>query len=295
MMGLRSDCADVALAWKRAVFSRDIGAAIAVLALGWLSPRAIAQRSRPPPAASASALLSEPYVARWDQIVPDVVAFAIIVPTTVAIFAGLSFADAAAVRAAAARARVAGAIYALAGTVFVVNVVKRYCGYYRPYFYGACDFDADAGACRDDDDDPYQSFPSGHAADSFVLLLHAAYCLLGRARLGAVVRRVGGVDVGDALALACLAPVFLAAWISASRVRERDHWPADVAAGAAIGSAFATLFYHRHFPPFFDAHSHEPRRIPPEDCERDRPLLAAPDAAGRRGELLAPLHAQRGA
>ena len=201
------------------------------------------------------------YKSQFQQIVPASALEAVIVVVPAAVFSLLGAFDARPKRVAIAAARVHSLLYAFAATSVTVDCVKKFCGYWRPYFYDECGFDVATGRCGGDaPDDANRSFPSGHSALSMVCLLHSSLCLLGAARLGRPLRVFGGaVDVGGPAVFACLAPAFLALWIAASRVVDNDHWPADVVGGATLGAAFALCFYARYFPPVFDAASHEPR------------------------------------
>ena len=136
--------------------------------------------------------------------------------------------------------------------------MKRYCGYWRPYFYDQCGFDAATGKCTGDDGEAFKSFPSGHSGLSMVTMLYTSYCILGACRLGRPLR-VKGVDLGGLAVAAGLLPVGLSLFVAASRVVDNDHWPADVVGGAVIGGGFATLYYHRYFPIVYEADSHLPR------------------------------------
>ena len=255
---------DVVKALLAAVCAPDTFVAAATALVACLLPLAVPQHVRRAPTIAhegwdfPAAMLNNKYVPSDEQIVPasELMAFLVIVPA--AVIAVLSCFDAPKTRSAVAAARLQSLLYAFATTSLVVDCVKRYCGYWRPYFYDECDYDAATGRCGDTPDDAMRSFPSGHSALSMVVMLHSSYCLLGAARLGRPLR-VGAVDVGPLAALACLAPAFTALWIAASRVVDNDHWPADVTAGATIGAAFASLWYARYFPSVFDDAAHLPR------------------------------------
>jgi len=218
-----------------------------------------------------SPLLDHRYRPSAQQIVPAPALFAICSLGPLAVQAALSkLVDAPRVRKAAVAARLYSFVYAIATTLCVVDLVKRYCGYWRPYFYDECDYDTNTGTCDKSPDDAFRSFPSGHAAASAAALGHATLCLLGalgpgrpdRVRL----RRGGGrrantcgggalasVDLGNLKLVAALAPSMVALWIAATRVVDNDHHPADVVAGTALGFGFAALFYSRYFPSPFAA------------------------------------------
>ena len=84
---------------------------------------------------------------------------------------------------------------AFGGAAFCIDCVKRYCGYWRPYFYDQCGFDAATGKCTGDDDEAFKSFPSGHSGLSMVTMLYTSYCILGACRRGRPLR-LKGVDLG---------------------------------------------------------------------------------------------------
>ena len=218
-----------------------------------------------------SPLLANDYKSDAQQIVSPAALVAVCACVLSLVFVALSlFFDNPRTAKSSVSARLLSLMYAAGTAVATVDVIKRYCGYWRPYFYDECDFDMNSGKCSGNaPQDANRSFPSGHAAISFVTLGHASLCLLGAARTGVVCvgtkDSLGGgcckrlPDLGNFKILLSLSPAFLAAWISASRVRENDHWPADIVAGALIGATFAALFYFRYFPSVFDADSHLPR------------------------------------
>eukprot|EP00967_Tisochrysis_lutea_P028133 scaffold32710_cov33-Tisochrysis_lutea.AAC.1 len=51
---------------------------------------------------------------------------------------------------------------------FLTECLKKYCGYLRPNFYAACQFDDTVKACVDEVLDLRHSFPSGHSSSSMV-------------------------------------------------------------------------------------------------------------------------------
>lgn len=283
----------VDVAWKRALCSGDLVVALSTVVVAAFLPLAVQQETRRPPMVeneaknffTISPLMNNPYKNSSEQLCPTSMLLLICVCVPFVVFLALSFADVGRARVAATAARLHGLLYAFAATVVVVDSVKRYCGYWRPYFYDECDFRPKTGKCRGDRDfsDAYRSFPSGHAAISMCCLLHSSLCLMGAARLGKPLR-VRGADVGGPALVLLLSPVFLAIWIAASRVVDNDHWPADVTAGATIGASFASLFYHRYFPSIYHDRSHEPRPAyvdspgsAPADVNQELVTEAAPD------------------
>mmetsp|Transcript_20727 Transcript_20727/g.62007 ORF Transcript_20727/g.62007 Transcript_20727/m.62007 type:complete len:288 (+) Transcript_20727:341-1204(+) len=256
---------DVRDAWRGVASLDTLLALVSAVALFFLG-YAVHQRKRDPPEVVAydqgspywaiSPLMNNEYKNESEQVVSGTALWLICVFVPLAIFLLLSAVDAV---PAATALRCQGFLYAFGATSLVTECVKRYCGYWRPYFYDECDFSSTTGKCEGDDyESAYRSFPSGHSSMSMFSLLYASWCLLGAARLGRPLR-VGGVDVGGPAVMACLAPFGLAVFIAASRVVDNDHWPADVVTGAVIGGGFATLFYHRYFPFVFEDASHLPR------------------------------------
>ena len=251
--------------WKHVV-SLDTFVAVAWMLVLWFASQAVHQHERKPPESEVqtdagqpywviSPLLNNDYKSSSEQIVPASVLFVICSVVPMVVFLVLSLFDTC---ARATALRIQGIAYAFGGAAFCIDCVKRYCGYWRPYFYDQCGFDAATGKCTGDDDEAFKSFPSGHSGLSMVTMLYTSYCILGACRLGRPLR-VKGVDLGGLVVIAGLLPVGLSLFVAASRVVDNDHWPADVVGGAVIGGGFATLYYHRYFPIVFEDSSHVPR------------------------------------
>ncbi|EEH55977.1 uncharacterized protein MICPUCDRAFT_65370 [Micromonas pusilla CCMP1545] len=141
------------------------------------------------------------------------------------------------------------------------NGLKAFVGRLRPNFFAACDYKGYATAMATGDyasylaattagaDEASLSFPSGHAALSFVAATYTAMALSegfgrGVCRRGASETAEGrglrGLlpnGVSPASAASCLTFAF-ASYVAASRITDYKHRPADVLAGAAIGVAF---------------------------------------------------------
>jgi undecaprenyl-diphosphatase len=137
---------------------------------------------------------------------------------------------------AARRTRRLGATLAavLASTAVLVFVLKRIIARARPY-----NVLADVQARVFDAPTDY-SFPSGHAAGSFGFAVFFAIVLV-RTASNEVSARERTVRMLGAIAL-----TLLAAGVALSRVVLGVHFPADVLAGALLGSAIAAAGAHLH-------------------------------------------------
>ena len=159
-------------------------------------------------------------------------------------------------------------VWHFATHVVIVGCVKAYCGYWRPYFLNECAFSEALGQCTSDDyKHAFRSFPSGHASNSVGPLLHTSLRLMGALRVGHTPRVLClgrskwlVVELDGFMTMLCLVPTFLALWISASRVYDNAHHPADVVGGALIGGSSAVLWYLCYFNPPFGPDAHRPRR-----------------------------------
>jgi len=157
----------------------------------------------------------------------------------------------------------AGLALALTSTMLATNATKSFVGSKRPNFFAYCDYMGYAAAagtrnassaawrayaaatapgapgvlarCAAGEravEDAQRSFPSGHSSLSFA----------GLGFLALALRHLAGLRPGDWLspsAAACGAPLALATYVAATRVRDNYHREIDVAAGAAIGLALA--------------------------------------------------------
>lgn len=282
-------------AWQEAVGSADFLLAIGYGIIAVTITQLVPQRKRDAPVYREesffvrSPLLDNDYKPSEEQIVPAsaLVAICICVPLGIQLL--LSAFDAPRHRFAVA-ARLYAYVYATASTICVVDVLKVYVGYWRPYFYDECDFNLTTGKCDSgSDDDAFRSFPSGHSALSMVTLGHSTLCCLSAARPGlpslvniGQLRRP--LDVGPLKLIVCLAPAALAVWIAATRLVDNDHWPADIVAGAAIGATFSALFHFRYFPCIFNPDSNAPRPVflgcesPDAQSHREADQLPAPSS-----------------
>mmetsp|Transcript_12849 Transcript_12849/g.19931 ORF Transcript_12849/g.19931 Transcript_12849/m.19931 type:complete len:376 (+) Transcript_12849:2255-3382(+) len=144
----------------------------------------------------------------------------------------------------------------------LVACLKLYCGYFRPHFYSKCQLDVDTGKCMNENDkevmDAHHSFPSGHSALAFCTMTMLTLLWMGKVgpqRLGNTLgegenRRMMPTTmlwkkVGCLLALL---PMGFAVYISASRIHDYKHHPADVLAGMLIGYASATFAHSLYYP-----------------------------------------------
>lgn len=240
--------------WITAFVSADFLVALCFAVVAMTLSQLVPQRKAHPPTfagGAGSPLLNHTEPSR--EIVPTSALVAICVCVPLAIQVMISHFEQKGIPS-----RLYSYMYAVACTATVVDCAKRYCGYWRPYYYDHRD---------------YRSFPSGHSALSAAALGHAALCCLGAAKTGEKkvpkAFKANGVDLGSPILILSLAPAFLALWIAATRVREADHHPADIVGGSTIGFAFASLFYFRYFPHIFHPESHLPRPSFADDQNSD--------------------------
>lgn len=140
----------------------------------------------------------------------------------------------------------------------ITGVAKRYCGYLRPNFYEGCAFDASTLECASYDADEFRrSFPSGHAAISFCgTRLISTYLRQTFAHPSSLTRPTPAASsylkarfLPRFAGALCASPLLFAFFVSASRVADNFHFPADVAAGALVGWACAGFAHDLWFPP----------------------------------------------
>jgi len=158
--------------------------------------------------------------------------------------------------------QVYGLVQCIAIATAVYNTVKVCVGGLRPNFFYICNYAGfqeavDTGnftsyfdqtsstavgtlsrcmASHSEIQDAQKSFFSGHAVISFVGLLYTTFLL----------RRVLLVPAGvwtSAESLLCTAPLFLASWISLTRIQDGEHHPVDVVAGTLVGILIASLVW----------------------------------------------------
>lgn len=142
---------------------------------------------------------------------------------------------------------------------FITSFIKLYVGYLRPNFYSRCEFSVANVQCESEDNniliDARRSFPSGHASLSFSCMAFLSLFFFGKVglhRLKAThigVNEVSPLEVQKyylkkrALSMIATTPISLAVLISASRVRDDWHHPADIVCGSLIGLLSARFCY----------------------------------------------------
>ena len=123
------------------------------------------------------------------------------------------------------------------------ELIKRFCGFMRPNFYGGCGWDAETGRCTRDFPDGRHSFPSGHSSNSAAMATVIAIVALRSAE-----HRPAEMVRGAVLRLVAAVVWLLAAYVAATRVRDNWHHPADVIAGASLGAATAAAMVRLTWP-----------------------------------------------
>jgi membrane-associated phospholipid phosphatase len=171
------------VAWRRAFCHWDFALTSLWVLFGFGFPQLLPHHVRDPPGQEhlvKTPLLDNEYLDSSRQTVPAFVLFLIvtILPTCVALLLSVL-----APARGAARAWLLGYLWTMSSTELVVGCVKQYVGYWRPYYYQECGWEA--GHCTKDVADATKSFPSGHAASSMAALLFTSLRLIGACRLGA--------------------------------------------------------------------------------------------------------------
>lgn len=125
----------------------------------------------------------------------------------------------------------------------LTDCIKIYAGQLRPNFYAMCEFDKDTLQCESDNKhlirESRRSFPSGHASLAFSSMTALSLYFLGKVGIQHNVHLKPITLAKRLLYLASLLPILLAFFISASRVHDFWHHPADIVAGSMIGIACA--------------------------------------------------------
>jgi membrane-associated phospholipid phosphatase len=120
-------------------------------------------------------------------------------------------------------------------TWFLTDMTKTYTGQLRPNFYSMCKFDTNSLECDGEEHflhESRRSFPSGHASSSFASMTIVTLYLSSKVGLARHVQSLGR----KVLYLLSCTPMLLAFFVAASRVHDFYHHPADIVAGALIGS-----------------------------------------------------------
>lgn len=144
-----------------------------------------------------------------------------------------------------------GFLYAMLLTFLCTELLKRAAGRPRPNFVQMAKYLADGsfGATEFEIQQSMQSFPSGHASLSFAGLGYLSLYLFALAHP----RQQRGAPFDPAhyraqgwKTLGCLLPLMLAAWIGVTRITDGWHNQDDVAIGALLGLALASLTFRLH-------------------------------------------------
>ena len=138
-------------------------------------------------------------------------------------------------------------IFGFGISVALVVTIKAYTGVFRPNFYDGCAFSASpTPTCWEDDyTDFLRSFPSGHATLAFFgMTLFSKYSL--RILEKNIINSSNSPKkefLQRLMSIMCLLPILYAFFVSATRVRDDYHFPADVAAGSCIGVGVALVTF----------------------------------------------------
>jgi membrane-associated phospholipid phosphatase len=123
----------------------------------------------------------------------------------------------------------------------LTDLVKLYCGRFRPNFYNMCGFDADSKECQLQDlhrlHDARKSFPSGHASVAFSSMLVLSFYLTGKVGI----QRCAPSMKSKLYYMLAWTPMLVAVFIAASRVHDFYHHPADIVGGCLIGGVCAVM------------------------------------------------------
>ena len=121
---------------------------------------------------------------------------------------------------------------------------KNYCGYFRPNFFAGCGWNATLHACSHEWLQGRHSFPSGHSSTSATTaIVVTLYMLRTLESWPAQASGQTSTWARRALAVCVPVPAAVAGWVAASRVHDNWHFPADVAAGSALGAACGALIF----------------------------------------------------
>jgi len=151
-------------------------------------------------------------------------------------------------------------MFALGCNEFVTLWLKLYAGYFRPNFYSLCNYDTDTMECQSNTFKSRKSFPSGHASLSFCSMTILSLFFLDKAKsythdngrpfnFDTEADMIKSYFKGRIAKIFAVLPMLLAIFISASRVHDDMHHPADIVAGALIGftsAKFAHSLWHNN-------------------------------------------------
>ena len=121
-------------------------------------------------------------------------------------------------------------------TLVITEILKLFVSRHRPNFLNYCKYDFDTGLCTAKPfhiRDSKMSFPSGHASISFS---SAVWIFLF---LGKIMQNKEEIW----WLLVRLVPIFIAIFISATRLVDYMHYPSDVISGAVLGSGIAVFIF----------------------------------------------------
>eukprot|EP00762_Andalucia_godoyi_P000731 ANDGO_05315.mRNA.1 PA-phosphatase related-family protein DDB_G0284367 len=167
-----------------------------------------------------------------------------------------------------------GEAAAMLPTLLIVEVCKTVVGYHRPNYFGSLDASGGTNptAAFNDTD---KSFPSGHAALAFASYVFVVLYTIGKLGLLNLANRRRPAILGMLLACSWLILPF---WIALSRINDYWHHPADVIAGALVGSATALVSYSLTFHPLRSARCAKPldRADPDSALAFPRSFIEAP-------------------
>lgn len=129
-------------------------------------------------------------------------------------------------------------------TLLITEVLKLTVARPRPNFFSYCGWDNDAHKCTGKTAhkrDARLSFPSGHASNSFAagtwMCLFLSTLLNRRPEIWWILIR--------------MLPVFVAAFISATRITDYMHHVSDVIAGSVLGIGVSVLCFNIQYPRIF--------------------------------------------
>ena len=150
--------------------------------------------------------------------------------------------------------------------ILLVEAIKDYVGYWRPYFFSRCDFNTTTLQCDGLDNvkegELWQSFPGGHAATAMCSMTVLTLYLVGKV-VGSTRRRNKHIWAPSFLVklavLLAASPLVLGFVVAASRIRDEWHHPADVLAGMGLGTTTALLSHTLYYPSIWGEYAGVPR------------------------------------